>query len=70
MFYSNKTFDIEVSHNLNLDYESNHTNLHGHSLKITIYMRAADRYVEENDLVVDFNNYDFQLIKDVENNDR
>jgi 6-pyruvoyltetrahydropterin/6-carboxytetrahydropterin synthase len=55
MFQIQKTFDIAVSHNLNLPYDSPCNRKHGHNLKITVYCRATDEQVwKNNNMVVDF----------------
>lgn len=52
MYYVSKRLEIAGSHNLNLDYESKCTNLHGHNWIITVYCRSYE--LDENGMVVDF----------------
>ena len=55
MFQIQKTFDLAVSHNLDLPYDSPCNRKHGHNLKITVYCRATDEQVwKNNNMVVDF----------------
>jgi len=52
MFKIKKTFEVSVSHHLNLDYDSPCKREHGHNLKITVY--CASEELDKNGMVVDF----------------
>ncbi|MBQ6659367.1 MAG: 6-carboxytetrahydropterin synthase, partial [Prevotella sp.] len=40
MYYVKKTMEISAAHQLQLDYESKCTNLHGHNWIITVYCKS------------------------------
>ena len=52
MYYVQKQFSIEASHRLKLPYESKCRNLHGHSWRITVYVKSE--ILDDNGMVVDF----------------
>ncbi len=52
MYYVKKTIEISAAHQLQLDYESKCTSLHGHNWIITVYCKSEDLNV--NGMVVDF----------------
>jgi len=52
MYYLKKTLEISGAHHLNLNYESDCKNPHGHNWKITVYCRSLK--LDSNGMVVDF----------------
>lgn len=52
MYYIKKTLEVAMAHQLNLNYESKCSNLHGHNAIITVYCRAEK--LNENGMVADF----------------
>lgn len=52
MFYVTKRFEIAGSHNLQLDYPSKCSNVHGHNWIITVKCKSAE--LDENGMVCDF----------------
>ena len=55
MFEIKKTFEIAGSHWLSLPYESSCCREHGHNWTITVYCRATDEQVKNNNgMVIDF----------------
>jgi len=54
MYEIQKVMRIEGAHNLNLNYDSKCTQLHGHSWKIIVVCRVRDNGLDKNGMVVDF----------------
>lgn len=52
MFIVSKRMEISASHQLNLDYDSPCSRLHGHNWIITVWCRS--RELDQNGMVVDF----------------
>lgn len=71
MYYVRKTIEVAGAHQLELDYPSKCTQLHGHNWQITIYCKAKE--LNKNGMVVDFadikrrisDRLDHQVINDV-----
>jgi len=62
MFRIQKTFEVAISHFLDLPYESKCQYLHGHNLFITVYCQASDEAVEKNNMmVIDFTHVKNQI---------
>lgn len=61
MYQVKKTFEIAVAHMLNLPYTSPCNRFHGHNLLVTVYCRASDEEVAENNRMV----IDFSTIKEI-----
>lgn len=66
-----KRMDIAVAHNLNLDYDSKCTRLHGHNLAVTVHLRCDT--LDDNGMVADFaeikkavvSKYDHKYLNDI-----
>lgn len=52
MYYVKKTFEFSAAHRLELNYESQCSNLHGHNWRVTVECRSKE--VDKNGMVVDF----------------
>lgn len=52
MYYVSKRLEIAGAHNLNLNYESKCSNLHGHNWIVTVHCKAKE--LNENGMVTDF----------------
>lgn len=52
MYYVKKRMEIAGAHNLELDYESKCSNLHGHNWIVTVYMKSET--LNQNGMVYDF----------------
>lgn len=71
MYYVSKRMEIAGAHNLELDYESKCSNLHGHNWIVTVYMKSE--MLDQNGMVMDFTHIkrkihdklDHQYINDV-----
>lgn len=71
MYYVKKRMEVAGAHNLELDYESKCSNLHGHNWIVTVYMKSET--LDQNGMVMDFTHIkkkihdklDHQYINDV-----
>ena len=71
MYYVSKRLEIAGAHNLNLNYESKCSNLHGHNWIITVYCKSEE--LTENGMVTDFaqikdivsNKFDHQYLNNI-----
>ncbi len=54
MYTLYKTLEISAAHQLNLDYTSKCSNLHGHNWLVTIVCKVKDDGLDQNGMVVDF----------------
>ncbi len=52
MYYISKRMEIAGAHNLELDYQSKCSNLHGHNWIVTVYMKSET--LDQNGMVMDF----------------
>lgn len=52
MYYVSKRLEIAGAHNLQLDYESKCSNMHGHNWIVTIYCKSEK--LNNNGMVIDF----------------
>ena len=52
MFYISKRIEVAFAHQLNLNYESKCTRMHGHNAIVTVFCCAEE--LNENGMVVDF----------------
>lgn len=52
MYELKKTFEINAAHQLNLDYESKCTQLHGHNWFVTVYLRSQG--LNPSGMIMDF----------------
>lgn len=52
MFTVTKKMELDAGHQLHLDYESKCNNYHGHTYKITVFVRALK--LDKNGMVIDF----------------
>ena len=52
MYYISKRMEIAGAHNLELDYESKCSNLHGHNWIVTVYCRSDE--LNQNGMIIDF----------------
>lgn len=52
MYYISKRMEIAGAHNLELDYESKCSNLHGHNWIIVVYCKSEE--LNSNGMVIDF----------------
>ena len=52
MYYISKRLEIAGAHNLELDYESKCSNLHGHNWIIVVYCKSEE--LNTNGMVIDF----------------
>lgn len=52
MYYVSKRMEIAVAHQLNLDYDSPCTNLHGHNLIVVVHIRGD--HLNHNGMLMDF----------------
>lgn len=72
MYYVKKRLEVAGAHNLQLNYESKCSNLHGHNWIITVYCKSEK--LNENGMVVDFahikkqvtEKFDHQYINNIE----
>ena len=71
MYEIKKTLEISAAHKLNLDYNSNCSNLHGHNWIFVIYLKS--KTLNPNGMIMDFseikqrikNKLDHSVINDV-----
>lgn len=54
MYSIKKTFEIAISHSLDLPYDSPCRRNHGHNLLITVYCHCDDDALDEQGMVIDF----------------
>ena len=52
MFYVSKKLEVAGAHNLNLNYESKCSNIHGHNWIIIVYCKSNE--LDSNGMVIDF----------------
>lgn len=52
MYYISKRLEIAGAHNLELDYESKCSNLHGHNWIVIVYCKSEE--LNSNGMVIDF----------------
>ncbi|MDE6006957.1 MAG: 6-carboxytetrahydropterin synthase QueD [Muribaculaceae bacterium] len=52
MYFVRKTFEFSAAHQLNLDYKSQCTQVHGHNWIITVECRS--KTLDQNGMVIDF----------------